>query len=187
MRKHTKILALTVVLAAAGWFAGCNGTVDKEPNVVLEVATMLIPPVTATTTGGVCTFTIVAASATFNNKPKNSLSGTSIFPYNDVVLNNVEIDYTWDDDLPPPAGTPTELDGQVFGIAGTVPAGGSSAATFSVANGAVLSLPMADFLGVGGHTARLQMTFHGTTVGGDPVTSTTGGTLTVNSCPPAAP
>ena len=28
MRKHTKILARTVVLVVAGWFAGCNGTID---------------------------------------------------------------------------------------------------------------------------------------------------------------
>ena len=35
MRKYTKILAGTVVLAAAGWFAGCNGTIDGEANFAL--------------------------------------------------------------------------------------------------------------------------------------------------------
>jgi hypothetical protein len=183
MRRHTKFLAGTVVLAAAGWFAGCNGTIDSEPNVVLEVATMTIPPITATNTAGICTFTIVAASATFNNKPKNSLSGGSVYPFNDIVLDNVVIDYTWDDD----PVTPTQVLNQTFGVAGTVPSGGTSAATFSVANGAVLSTTLTGGGGVDGHTARLQMRFHGTTISGDSVTGYTGGTLTVNSCPPAAP
>lgn len=183
MRTHTKTLARTVILAAAGWLAGCNGTIDSEPNVVLEIATMTIPPITAATSGMTCTFTIVAASATFNNKPKNSLSGTSTFPFNDIILDNVVIDYTWDDD----PVTPTQVLNQTFGVAGTVPAGGSSAATFSVVNGAVLSTTLTGGGGVDGHTARLQMRFHGTTISGDSVTGTTGGTLTVNSCPPPGP
>ena len=178
MRKYTKILARTVVLSAAGWFAGCNGTIDKEPNVVLEISTMTIPPVTASTSAGICSFTVPAASATFFNKPKNSLSGTSTYPFNDIVLDNVVISYTWDDD----PVTPTQVLNQIFGIAGTVPAGGTSSSTFSVANNAVLSTPMAGGGGVDGHTARMRMAFHGTTISGDAVTGSTGGTLTVNSC-----
>ena len=170
MRKYTKILALTVILSAAGWFAGCNGTVDKEPNVVLEVAAITIPPVTAATSAGVCSFTIPAASATFNNKPKNSLSGTSTFPYNDIVLRGGTVTYQWDDGA--------ALGNQPFGIGGTVPAGGTANATFSVVNSPVLSTGGPR----DGHTASLTLTFHGTTVSGDPVSATTGGTLTVNSC-----
>jgi hypothetical protein len=172
MRTHTKILAGTVLLAAAGWIAGCNGTVDDEPNVVLEIQTMTIPPVTAATSAGICSFTVPQSTATFANKPKNSLAGTSVYPYNDIILNNVVINYTWDDGV-------TQLNGQIFGISGTVPAGGTSNTTFSVANDAVLS----SFVGgADGHTARMTMVFHGTTVSGDPVTGTTGGTLVVNSC-----
>lgn len=178
MRTHTKkIVALTVGFAVAGWFAGCNSTIDDSPNVVLEITTMTIPPITAATSAGVCTFTIPTASATFANKPKNHLSGTSVYPFNDIVLDRVVIDYTWDDD----PVTPTQVLNQVYGISGTVPAGGTSNATFSVANSAVLSTPVGGG-GVDGHTARLQMTFHGTTISGDAVNGVTGGTLTVNSC-----
>jgi hypothetical protein len=175
MRTHTKILAGTVILAAAGWIAGCNGTVDDEPNVVLEISTMTIPPVTAATSAGVCTFTVPASSATFLNKPKNSLSGGSVYPYNDIVLDNVVIDYTWDDGV-------TQVNDQIFGIAGTVPAGGTANSTFSVANSAILSTVLSGGGGVDGHTARMSMVFHGTTISGDAVVGRTGGTLVINSC-----
>ena len=172
MRMHTKLLTRTVVLAAAGWFAGCNGTVNKEPNVVLEVATMTIPPVTTSTAGGICTFTMTKTSATFNNKPKNSLAGTALSPFNDIVLQQVVVGYTWDD----PAVTTAN---QSFPIAGTIPAGGTNSALFSVSNNAVLSSgpPSRD-----GHTANLAMTFYGTTVAGEPVSVASGGQLTINSC-----
>ena len=170
MRKFTKILAQTVVLSAAGWFAGCNGKLEDKTNVVLEVATITIPPVTASTSAGICSFTIPTSSATFNNKPKNSLSGTSTFPYNDIVLQSVSVGYQWDDGA--------ALVGEPFGIGGTVPAGGSAAATFTPVNSTVLATGGAR----DGHTASLTLTFHGTTVSGDPVSATTGGTLTVNSC-----
>ncbi len=171
MRNPTKILVGLVVLAAAGWSAGCNGTIDTEPDVVLEVASMTIPPVAAATAAGVCTFTITNANATFNNKPKNHLAGAT--PFNDIILSNVVVDYVWDDGA--------ALVGQQFGIGGTVPADGSSAAQFTVVNDNVLS---SGATSRGGHTASLTLTFNGTTVSGDPVSVTTGGTLTVNSCPP---
>lgn len=171
MRKHTKILAGTVVLAAAGWFAGCNGTIDKEPNVVLEVATITIPRVSAATQTGICTFTITNANATFNNKPKNHLAGEQ--PFNDIVLSDVVVDYAWDDG--------SVLVGQQFGVGGTVPAGSSSAAQFTVVNDTVLNSGAGP---IDGHTASLTLTFHGKTVAGEPVSTTIGGTLSVNSCPP---
>jgi hypothetical protein len=174
MRKHTKMIAGTAVLAAAGWFAGCNGTVDNEKDVELEVALLTIPTVTAATAVGVCTFTVTQATATFNDKPKNHLAGSQ--PFNDVVLHDVLVSYVWDDDPPPPALGVSPP--QVFGVGGTVPAGGSSPASFAVVNGNVL------VAGRDGHTARLVLEFHGKTVGGEFVSATTGGTLTVNSCPP---
>src|SRR5262245_32975536 len=100
MRKHTKTLALTAVLVAAGWFASCNSTIDKEPNVVLEVETVTIPPVTSSANGpgGTCTFLATVANGTFKNKPKNQFAGTS--PFNDIILQNVRVSYTWDDGVP---------------------------------------------------------------------------------------
>ncbi len=171
MSKFTKILAGTIVLAIAGWFAGCNGTIDQEPNVVLEVATMTIPPVTASTSGGICTFTISNTTATFNNKPKNSVAGTSTAPFNDIVLQQLVVGYVWDD----LAVTPV----QAYPISGTIPAGGTNSTAFSVANNTVLSSgpPARD-----GHTANMSMTFYGTTVAGEAVSVATGGQLRVNSC-----
>jgi len=175
MRKHTKLLTLMVVLGTAGWFAGCNGTIDKEPNVVLEVATMTIPPVTTATASGVCTFTITNTTATFNNKPKNSVAGTSEAPFNDIVLQQLVVGYVWDD--------ATITPNQAYPISGTIPAGGTGSTSFSVANSTVLSsAPTAR----DGHTANMAMTISGTTVSGESVSVATGGQLTVNSCPPAA-
>jgi hypothetical protein len=171
MRKYTKLLTCTVVLAAAGWFAGCNSTIDNEPNVVLEVQTMTIPPVTTSTQDGVCTFTITNATTTFNNKPKNSLSGTSTAPFNDIVLQNVVVSYVWDDLATTPAVS--------YGLSGTIPAGGSNSTQFSVANNLVLSSGATPR---DGHTANLALTFYATTVAGDAVSVATGGQLTVNSC-----
>jgi hypothetical protein len=171
MRTHTKkIVALTVGFAVAGWFAGCNSSLEDETNVVLEVATITIPPITAATSAGVCTFTIPTSSATFNNKPKNHLAGAAVYPYNDIVLQNVTVGYQWDDGA--------ALVGEPFGIGGTVPAGGSQNATFTVANATVLGTGGAR----DGHTAWLTLTFNGITISGDPVSATTGASLSVNSC-----
>lgn len=177
MRKHTKIIARTVVLAAAGWFASCNGTIDNEPNVILEVENLTIPVVTSSqnsTTGG-CTFTVTNANGTFKNKPKNQFAGTS--PFNDIILQNVSITYVWDDAV---AQSPVTA-----GLGGSVPANGSTSAQFSVVSNAALSVDgPSDPPGTGraGHTASLGLTFNGTTVSGDAVSATTGGTLQVNSC-----
>ena len=98
MRTHTKkIVALTVGFAVAGWFAGCNSSLEDETNVVLEVATITIPRSRRRPPRGVCTFTIPTSSATFNNKPKNHLAGAAVYPYNDIVLQNVTVGYQWDD------------------------------------------------------------------------------------------
>ena len=174
MRKHTKILALTVVLAAAGWFAGCNGTVDKEPNVVLEVKTLTIAPIVGATdtVTGACVFTITNASATFENKPKNTLAVVS--PANDIILRDVVVVYAWDD--------LTGVGEAQFGVGGSVTANGTGTGSFAVVNAQDLALPSRE-----GHTASLTLTFRGVTVSGDPVSATTGGSLTVNTCPPAAP
>lgn len=173
MRKHTKILALTVVLAAAGWIAGCNSSFDDEPNVVLEVKTLTITPITGATDAGTgeCIFTITNATASFDNKPKNALATES--PANDIILRDVLIGYVWDDG----AGVTAAQ----FGVGGTVTANGSGTGQFAVVNALDLAIPSRE-----GHTASLTLTFRGVTVSGDAVSTTTGGTLTVNTCPPAS-
>jgi len=177
MRKHTKILAGTIVLATAGWFAGCNGTIDKEPNVVLEVQTLTITPITSSqnSTTNTCTYTITAANGTFKNLPKNQYAGTS--PFNDIVLEGVNITYAWDDGV--------GQDPVSAGLGGSVPAGGTTTAQFAVISNAALTVDGPnDPVGTGraGHTASLGLTFIGTTGSGDAVSATTGGTLQVNSC-----
>jgi hypothetical protein len=172
-----KLITLTVVLAAAGWLASCNSTIDKEPNVVLEVETLTIPPVTSAqdSINNTCTYTITAANGTFKNKPKNQFANTS--PFNDIILQNVVINYVWDDGV---ANVPVTA-----GLGGSVPADGTATAQFAVVSNAALSTDGPnDPAGTGraGHTASLGMTFNGITVSGDHVSTTTGGTLQVNSC-----
>ena len=173
MRTHTKLLAPLVVLAAAGLFVGCNSYIDDEPNVVLEIGEMTSTPVTGTIspTTGQCIFTITNASVKFNNKPKNSLSGVE--PFNDIVLQRVNVDYVWDDGA--------AISGISFGVSGTVPADGEVVAQFPIVNATVLS---SGAVPRDGHTATLAITAFGVTISGDPVTSQpfTGGTLAVNSC-----
>ena len=177
MRNYTKLLTCAVVIAVAGWFAGCNSTVDNSPNVVLEVQTITIAPITSSQngTGGTCTYTLTPATASFKNLPKNQYSGTS--PFNDIVLQYVDISYVWDDGAPTTPVSP--------GIGGTVPAGGTQSIQFSVISNAALGytqLPDPVGNGRAGHSASLAMVFHGTTVAGDAVSATAGATLQVGSC-----
>jgi hypothetical protein len=170
MSKPTKSLARSIVLAAVAAFAGCNGHIDEEPNVVLEVDTVMIAPITGAidSTTGTCAFTVTNATATFKNKPKNALAEAS--PFNDIILQSVTVSYVW--------GGGQILTNKVFGLGGTVPANGSSSGSFSVinANDLISASPN------GGDTASLTMVFRGVTVSGDDVSVTTGGTLTVNTC-----
>lgn len=170
MRVHTKTIAVTLMLTAAGWFAGCNQHIDEEPNVVLEIDTMQVPPISGTrdATTGVCILTITNATVSFKNKPKNSLAGTS--PFNDIILQDLLVNYVWDDG--------NGVASSQFGIGGTVPANGSSSALFPLIKGQDLILPVSRE----GHTASLSLLFRGTTVAGESVSATTGGTLVVNPC-----
>jgi|WetSurMetagenome_2_1015567.scaffolds.fasta_scaffold213765_2 hypothetical protein len=180
MRITTKILAGLLVVAAGGWLAGCNSTIDKEPNVVLEVENVTIPPVTSTQDSvlNTCTYTITPATATFKNKPKNQFAGSS--PFNDILLKSVDVSYIWDDGAP--------MQPVRAGVGGSVPANGSATGNFSVVASHALATTCLDGSGNpvaecrGGHTASLGLTFNGVTVSGDDVSVSTGGTLQVNSC-----
>ena len=167
---HVTKIACIVVAATAG-IVGCNSLIDdpSSPKVVMEVENVTIPPITATVDGttNTCTFNITAGTATFKDKPKNGQAIVS--PFNDIILQGVDIAYVWDDALAMPNGQ--------LGIAGSVPANGSSQAQFYAITGAALTTNARD-----GHSANLHMTFHGDTVNGDSVSVTTGGMLVVNSC-----
>jgi len=130
---------------------------------------MTIPPISAAVDSvtGNCTFTLTNATATFKNKPKNALAVES--PFNDIILQTLDVAYRWDDLAATPAAT--------GGLGGSVPANGSSTAQFAVVSATDLSAGNR-----AGHTASLALTFRGTTVSGDDVETTTGGTLQVNSC-----
>ena len=165
-----RILAVGTVVAFA-LMPGCNSTIDDPsgPDVVLEVENPIIPPITGAanpTPPPACTFTVANATASFKNKAKNSLGATS--PFNDIVLETVTVTYVWDDLLG--VSGPT-----VFGVGGSVPAGGQATAQFAVVN-------LGDLVGRDGHTAAMTLVFRGHTVAGDAVSSSTGGTLAVGSC-----
>lgn len=175
MRMNTKLIARSILLVGTAWIAGCNSYIDDEPNVVLEIDTLQVTPVAGTLspTSGLCIFTITNASGTFKNKPKNALAGTSVAPFNDIVLQRINVDYFWDDGA-------TVL-GQSFGVSGTVPAGGQVSSQFPVVNATVLS---SGAVPRDGHTATLAITAYGMTIAGEPVVSQpyTGGSIAVNSC-----
>jgi hypothetical protein len=134
----------------------------------MEVENVTIPPITTTVdSGGVCTYTIANGTASFKNKPKNA--GATESPFNDIILRSLDVTYGWDDGAATPAAS--------GGIAGSVPANGSSTAQFAVVSADALTTGAR-----GGHTATLGLTFRGVTVSGDDVSTTTGGTLQVNSC-----
>jgi hypothetical protein len=164
-----RILAVGAIVAFA-LMPGCNSKIDDAsgPDVVFEVDNPLIPTVEGTKDPItlVCTFKVTVATASFKNKPKNSLAGTS--PFNDILLESVTVTYVWDDGLG--VAGPT-----VFGLGGSVPANGTSTAQFSVVNAN-------DIIGRDGHSAALAMTFRGHTVAGDAVEATIGGNLIVNTC-----
>lgn len=172
MFRTQRVLPALAALLALAIVPSCNSSIDKAsgPNVVLEVENVTIPPVNATVdaTTGTCTVTLTNSTATFKNKPKNSLGSTS--PFNDIILKDVIVTYIWDDN----AGVagPT-----VFGVGGSVAANGSSTAQFGV-------VTIGDITGTSrfGHSATLTLTFEGETVSGEPIQVVTGGTLSVGSC-----
>ncbi|HEX4825189.1 MAG TPA: hypothetical protein VFV19_12855 [Candidatus Polarisedimenticolaceae bacterium] len=171
MRNTTKILAGCLLAAAGAWIAGCNSAIDSGngPAVVLETENLTIPPITAAAdqNSGGCTYTVTNATVTLKNKPKNS--GADKSPFNDILMQGVDINYTWDDG--------NGVAAYSAGLGGSVAANGSSTAQFA-------PVGLADLVAGNraGHSAALSLKFRGTTVSGDNVTTTTGGSLLVNSC-----
>ena len=124
--KTILMIPVAAVLLLAGACTGNSYDNNGGPQVVLEIISFTTPPVTAavSTTGfcststaigctvdtdcpsleaciiGGCTLTVVDWSVAFANVPKNSLSAG---PANDIMMNAVDIFYTF------PAGSPLPL------------------------------------------------------------------------------
>jgi len=133
-------------------------------------------PLGETCTGaGGCQLTVQDWQASFTNLPKNSVAITS--PFNDIVLDHVEISYLWQ--IPGPV-----IAEQVIGLnAVTVPVNGQASASFPPISSAAVNNDPA----VEGNTADLTMIFRGTTVEGSGVSVVAQGQLNIERCPVGGP
>jgi hypothetical protein len=166
-------IALAAVCAAL-LAPGCaDGTVDDGDtgDVILEVANTATTPITTAEdpdNPGSCSFVVTEWTSTLNNKPKNAKAIVS--PWNDILMGTVDVTYAWDD---PAIVTPPVT----MNVSGTVPANGSLGVKFPpILLGDVTAA-------MEGHSANLVLTFHGTAVSGEAVTTTAyGAVMSVNSC-----
>lgn len=174
-RKSWMIPILAAVLLAA---AACTGNaVDdgSSADVVIEVATMENPPVTAQAVEGGCTLEVVDWTATIDANPKNSLAGGESIPFNDVVMDSVTIEYYAFDDN----DRATPLFGpRIVGLGNiAIPAGGSNSVSFA-------PISFEDLAGVGpGSTLNLVLIFRAVTVEGTTIHATAGRQLFIEACP----
>jgi len=164
---------LTLLLAAVLTAACTNNTLDDggSGDVVLEIESMLNPPVTATRNAlsGVCSFTVVPWSITARNRPKNAPAGDSS-PFNDISLIDVTMDYDWID-----AGLATPQ--RVFGLGGVVvPVDNTVTVTFP-------PIALDDLDGAyAGRTSSVTLNLAAVTVEGTRITAQVTRTLNVASC-----
>jgi len=122
-----------------------------------------------------CQLTVEDWQVTFQALPKNSVGVTS--PFNDVIMDNVDISYSWQ------VGAPI-IGAQSVGLNGvTVPVNGQAQANFQpISAAAVNSDPALE-----GNTADLLMVFNGTTVEGSRVDVVAQGQLNIERCPLVGP
>jgi hypothetical protein len=194
-----KLLSLAVLLVLLGTVSCTSNDLDASgsADVVLQVLAFDAPFVTAqrqTATSGTCTgsgtlcqsnedcaLTEVCVRAdvcilqvedwnvTFQAAPKNELA---IPPFNDVIMQDVTISYTWVD---PSIVTPPFTVG--LGNV-TIPAQGSNSVVFPpISSDAINNNPAIE-----GATASLVMTFRGETVEGTTITQTALRQLVVEIC-----
>jgi hypothetical protein len=196
------LLALALIVVVAGACTSDNLDDGDSADVVLEVLSLDPTAVTAqpeTGTGSCsfsgaqctvnsdcplgesctgatgCQLTVEDWQITFQALPKNAVATTS--PYNDVVMQNVEITYTWQ--IPGPA-----IPGQSVGLNGiTVPVNGQAQASFQpISAAAVANDPTLE-----GNTADMVMVFRGRTVDGSGVSVVAQGQLNIERCPLVGP
>jgi len=179
--RSTKLWILPVLALAVLAFAGCTGnSLDDggSADVVLEVSVENNPSVTANTQGGsgggtgVCVYQVTEWTVTFNNVPKNMVAVDGS-PYNDIVVDGVDIAYTWDN----PANA---LPDRFFGTMNVVvPVGESATVSFyPLAGSALQTLSSAN-----GESAAVALTFRAHTVEGTAINQTAYSDLVIDSCP----
>ncbi len=104
-----------------------NNEIDDgdSADVFLEVTAFNAPPGDGRhrrETTGICTLTLTNATATFANKRKADLVGST--PLQDIIVETVDIVYQWDDGY--------AMDPRTFYLGVTVPVAGSGSAQFPV-------------------------------------------------------
>ena len=194
-RKSWLILSLAAVFLVAGGCTNDNLDDGDSADVILQVVSMDARPVTANLTtatqgtcsssgvlcqstadcglnetcvrASICVFEVEEWSIVLQAAPKNPLA---VPPYNDVVMETVQVSYQWVDTG---YSTPT----RVFGLAGvTIPADGSNSVKFFPITGQdLLNLDQ-------GITGNLTMTFNGRTVEGTAINGTVGAELYIETC-----
>jgi hypothetical protein len=172
MRTLIPLLALAVVPLT---LTGCNGGDVDDPddsNAVMEVTQTTVSPATISgdISDGTCVLTVTNTTSTLANKAKSGPAEGA--PFNDIVLQSLTIQYTWDD---PAIVTPT----RTFSLGGTIPAGGTASVQFPpIALGDTSSAMI-------GHSVNLFMIFRGVQVSGEPAVAQGGGVLSIGgSCDP---
>jgi hypothetical protein len=188
--KTILMIPVAAVLLLAGACTGNAYDSNSGPQVVLEIISFTTPPVTAavsatgfcsTTTSlgctvdtdcpsletciiGGCTLTVVDWTVALSNVPKNTLAAG---PANDIVMNAVDIIYTF------PAGNPLP---RTFGLGGQViTTGGTGSINFQP-----IGLPINPALQ--NSTGRLDMLFRGVTLEGTAINHQVSRDLTVEVC-----
>ena len=165
-RKHWWLIVaalLSLVTAAC-----TNDPLDDSgaPDVILEAGTLDNPPITATVDLLGCTFTVETWSIAFRNEAKNVIAAS---PFNDVVMDSVQVSYFWFDGA---LSTPT----RTFGLTGTIPTNSEQTIDFPPMALDDLSLAFAS------STANVVLLFTAHTVEGTTIRLQTSGALNVNSC-----
>jgi hypothetical protein len=194
-----KLLSMVVLLVLLGTVSCTSNDLDANgsADVILQVLAFDAPFVTAqrqTSTSGtcslggtlcqsnqdcgvnevcarvdVCILTVEDWTVTFQAAPKNDLA---IPPFNDIVMTDVTINYTWVD---PSIVTPP----LVVGLGNiTIPAQGSNSVLFPPISSDAINNNAA----IEGATATLQLTFRGQTVEGTPITQVVLRQLVVEIC-----
>lgn len=169
-------LFAAVLLAASGC---TNDALDDGdgPENVLAITALSNQPVTAQLQGGggvqSCTLQVQAWTGTASNVPLSEPAGPDSTPFNDIVLDTVEITYDWIDGV---ATTPT----RVVGL-GDIQIAPNGSASFSFEPIAFQDLN-SDVIG---QTANLTLVFHARTVEGAAVPRVVQRQLFVEACPAA--
>jgi hypothetical protein len=194
-RRRSIVAATALAVLVAGSVACTSDTVDDgdSPDNVLEVESFEGPQATATLQGGTsggagqeCLLTAPEWTMALRNVPKVDLAGPDSSPFNDIILDSMDVSYLWSG---LPAGTiaPT---GATIGLAGvTIPPDASESITFSPINTSALATDTGAPVGepdLAGTSALVQMVIRAHTVENEHFTLPVAAVLNVQVCPPSA-